>query len=70
MERHVNSTKFAKVEYILTNDNAFVVLAGFQQAARLAGWTAKELNEVTATCLAGNYSQLICTLASYCDPHQ
>lgn len=56
----------AKVEFILTNANAFAVLGDFRHAARRAGWTTKQLNDLTSKCVAGNYSKLICTLANHC----
>jgi hypothetical protein len=62
----MDTTTLPKVEYILPKDNAFVVLAGFQRAARIAGWTPKQLDELTSFCTTGDYDHLISTIASCC----
>jgi hypothetical protein len=55
----------APVAFALTNDNAHALIAGFSRAARAAGWTKTQVEEVTARAMLRNYPLLQCTLAAY-----
>lgn len=62
------TTTRAEVAYSLTDANAFGLIAGFQIAARAAGWTQAQLKETTADAMFGDYDQLIRTLVRHCTP--
>ena len=62
----MNPTTFrAPVAFTLTNDNAHALIAGFSRAARAAGWTETQIEEVVARAMRRNYALLQCTLAAY-----
>lgn len=54
------------VNFTLTEGNAFEVLAGFLKAARIAGWTNEQVNDITADCMAGDHDNLMGTIAVHC----
>ena len=62
---NTSTTPRAPVAFTLTNDNAHVLLANFSRAARAAGWTKIQVEEVTARAMLRNYHLLQCTLAAY-----
>ena len=55
----------APVDFTVTNDNAYALIAGFSRAARAAGWTETQVQEVTSQAMRRNYHLLQCTLAAY-----
>lgn len=55
----------ARVAFTITNDNACALLGGFGRAARAAGWTKTQIEEVTARAMLRNYHLLQCTRAAY-----
>jgi len=55
----------APVAFTLTNDNAHALIAGFSHAARAAGWTETQIEEVVARAMLREYPLLQCTLAAY-----
>lgn len=55
----------APVDFTVTNANAFSLLADFSRAASAAGWTVKQLKEITDHAKLRDYHHLQCTLAAY-----
>ena len=47
--------------------NAFAVLGAFQRQVRIDGWSQTEIKDVLDKAMAGDYSNLISTIASHCN---
>jgi hypothetical protein len=57
-----------KVKLKLTglDGNAFAVMGAFQRQARSEGWSQSEIKDVLDKAMAGDYSNLISTIADHC----
>jgi hypothetical protein len=47
--------------------NAFAIIGRFIQAARRAGWTREQIQEVTQEATSGDYNHLLATITAHCD---
>ena len=47
--------------------NAFSLLAAFRSQARREGWTAGEIEEVTAQATEGDYGHLLAVISRHCE---
>lgn len=55
-----------KTVHVIGDSNSFEELAGFQLAARRAGWTEKEIALVLEAAMSKSRAHLLATLAKYC----
>jgi hypothetical protein len=58
--------KKVKLKLVGLDGNAFSVMGAFKRQARSEGWTKEEINEVLDKAMAGDYSNLISTIAEHC----
>jgi hypothetical protein len=58
--------KKVKLKMVGLDGNAFAVMAAFERQARKEGWTQEEINAVLDKAMAGDYSNLISTIAEHC----
>lgn len=59
-------TKKVNLKMVGLDGNAFAIMGAFQRQARREGWKQDEINQVLDKARSGDYSNLICTIASYC----
>ena len=59
--------KKVKLKMVGLDGNAFAVLGAFQSQARRDGWSQTEIKDVLDKAMAGDYSNLISTIASHCN---
>ena len=60
------STARTPVTFTVTHANAFELLAGFRQAALVAGWTESQIQETVAEAISSHYDHLQWVLIRYC----
>lgn len=58
------------VDFVVTDDNAFALLANFSDAARAAGWTKAQVKETVKHAMSGPYGHLQRTLVAHTKSYQ
>jgi len=58
--------KFVELDLTSVDGNAFMLMGAFSRAARNAGWSKDEIDEVMKECQSGDYDHLVQTLMTYC----
>jgi len=58
--------KKVNLKMVGLDGNAFAVLGAFQSQARRDGWSQTEIKDVLDKAMAGDYSNLISTIADHC----
>ena len=58
--------KLVELDLTSVDGNAFALMGAFSKAAKNAGWSKADIDEVLKECQSGDYDHLVQTLIQHC----